>query len=137
MFDPIIIELEGVPIGKGRPRSRRGQARPYTPEATRSFEEALGFAGRAVMRARLPLEGPLAVTVHAYLPIPPSWSAIKRRWALDGTIRPRTKPDTDNILKTIDALNKIVWRDDAQVVDGHVHKFYAAEPRLRIEVHPA
>jgi Holliday junction resolvase RusA-like endonuclease len=134
-FEPIVIELEGVPIGKGRPRFGRG--RTYTPAKTRSFETALGFAARRVMGARLPLSGPLDVSVTAFFPVPASWSAKQRERALGGLIRPTAKPDNDNILKTIDALNKVVFGDDAQAVDTHVRKFYAAHPLLRIEVRPA
>jgi len=54
---------------------------------------------------------------------------------LEGRVLPTSKPDGDNNLKLVqDALNEIVWRDDAQVVDARVIKRYAAEPALRIQV---
>jgi Holliday junction resolvase RusA-like endonuclease len=49
------------------------------------------------------------------------------------------KPQLDGALKVgirafmvIDALNGIVWRDDNQVVELTVEKFYSARPRLEL-----
>lgn len=89
-----------------------------------------------VMRGRLPLEGPLALTVEAFMPIPTSWSQRQQRKAVAGVVLPTTKPDFDNILKSLDALNKVVWRDDAQVVDVRFTKRYGDKPRLVVVVDP-
>ncbi len=137
----IIIEVPGPPIGKGRLRHRvvRSRANPmgfasgYTPAKTRDYEARIRQAAVLAMRGRSPLEGPVELTVIAYMPIPVSWSAKKKAQALDEHIRPVVKPDGDNIAKSaLDGANGIVFRDDAQVVDGHTHKFYDANPRLVI-----
>src|SRR5262245_22043582 len=41
----------------------------------------------------------------------------RQRMAAAGDIRPTKHPDYDNILKVLDALNRIDWRDYAQVVE--------------------
>ena len=82
-----------------------------------------------------PLEGPLAISVIATLPIPKSWSGRKKRLAAAGLIRPAGKPDADNLLKAAgDGLNAIVWRDDSQIVDARVRKVYGASPSRIIRV---
>jgi Holliday junction resolvase RusA-like endonuclease len=106
----------------------------YTPAETRAYESALSLVARAAMRSRQPLTGPLCVTVTASFPVPASWSQRQRTAAYAGTVLPTKKPDPDNILKIIDALNTIVWGDDSQIVDARVVKVYAVEPSLRIEV---
>ena len=53
---------------------------------------------------------------------------------IERRLRPTTKPDWDNIAKVIDALNHVVWADDASVVDGLVRKFYGETPELVIQV---
>ena len=66
----------------------------------------------------------------AYYPIPSSKSKKQQRLMEDGTIRPTKKPDTDNVLKVIaDSLNQVAYKDDAQVVDASVRKFYSRKPR--------
>lgn len=138
---PIVITLLGEPQGKGRPRFRvvttkAGKTFPsvYTPAATRSYESALGMAGRAAMRAKPPLDEPLEVTILAVMSVPKSWSMRKRDAALAGIIRPTGSPDCDNIGKTKDGLNGIVWTDDKLIVDERITKRYGEKPMLRIEV---
>lgn len=134
---PIVIRLAGEPQGKGRPRFARATGRAFTPAATRSYESALRLAAQDAMGEHPPLEGPLFVTLTASMPIPASWSKKKQAAALAGGIWPETKPDADNLLKTIDALNEVVWRDDKQAVVATVVKIYSARPELRIVVRPA
>ena len=129
----IVIDLPGLPIAKGRPRF--GKGRVWTPKRTSAFEKSLGWEAKAAMKGKAPLQGSLAVSVDAYFPVPQSWSKRDRAAALIGEIRPKGRPDSDNLLKTAgDALNGIVWLDDAQIVDADVHKYYSVKPLLHIEV---
>jgi Holliday junction resolvase RusA-like endonuclease len=130
----IVIELAGEPRGKGRPRFARRTGHAYTPAKTASFEACLKHEATLVMAGRPPLEGALRVRVLACFGIPQSWSAKKRIAAITGAIRPAKRPDLDNVCKMLDALNEVVWRDDAQVVEAWIEKYYTDRPRLRIEV---
>ncbi len=126
----------GPPRGKGRPRFRSmGKfVSAYTDAATRKYESALHDQAKKVMGTDQPLEGPLAVEIVAYTPIPKSWNRKDTAAALAGESVPTSRPDVDNLSKVVDALNGVVWRDDSQIVDLHVWKFYSAEPRLVIKV---
>lgn len=86
------------------------------------------------MNGSAPLEGALAVTVSAYVPIPKAFSKKKRVQAEAGTLRPVTRPDVDNYLKTIDGLNGVIWRDDSQIVQLIGLKQYSEKPRLVVIV---
>ena len=45
------------------------------------------------------------------------------------------KPDADNIIKVVaDALNKVAYRDDADLVQVSFEKFYSWQPRLEVEI---
>jgi len=81
-----------------------------------------------------PFDCPLSVKVEAFMPIPESWSIKKRLAAQSGQIMPTTKPDADNIIKMLDAFNKVVWKDDSAIVSLVVIKRYSLTPMLRIEV---
>ena len=132
----IRIVVDGPPVGKGRPRFVRATGHAFTPAKTANYEAILAARGMEAMVGPgwcKPLEGPLALQVTAYMPIPRSWSQKKQSAALRGELRPG-KPDLDNILKTLDALNGIVWRDDAQIATANVSKRYDRRPRLEIAV---
>lgn len=50
-------------------------------------------------------------------------------------IRPKTKPDLDNVAKVIlDALNGIAYHDDSQVSRLLIEKRYAEEPRVEVMI---
>lgn len=140
MSETVIIRLPGAPRGKGRHRAQlvnRGgvqRIHSHPDQKTEVYESALRVAAGAVMRGRPLLAGPLEVRIFAMLPIPASWSKRKRLDAVEGRLRPTVKPDFDNIAKLVDALNHVVWNDDASVVDGVVRKFYSATPELVVQV---
>ena len=74
--------------------------------------------------ARL-LEGPVRLCVDVYIIKPKS---VKREY-------PTVKPDATNYAKAVeDALNKLIWVDDAQVVDQRCRKFYGNPSRAEITV---
>lgn len=143
MSNPLVsILLPGDPRGKGRPRFRivKPRGRPqfvtvYTDSDTVAYETALARCGRVAMGSAAPFPGPLTAFAEAFMPIPASWSGKKRAAAAAGEIFPVSKPDGDNIAKCVgDALNKIVWLDDSQIVMWQVLKTYSDFPRLRISV---
>jgi len=139
-----VIEHPGPPVPKGRPRfryvppganGRPGFVHVYTPKETEVYETALKWRGKAAMRGRPMLEGPLAVRVFAMLPIPQSWSGKKRDAALAGIIKPTSRPDFDNYAKSaIDGLTDAIWKDDSQIVVAVVVKEYCEQPGLIVEV---
>jgi Holliday junction resolvase RusA-like endonuclease len=132
MSDVVTIRLAGEPKGKGRPRF--GNGRTFTPAATRAYEAALRYAAQETMGSRPLMTGPLDVIVMASFPIPKSFSKSKRSDALIGEVRPVVKPDIDNLLKVIDALNGVVFEDDKQIVKAEIEKRYASSPCLEIQV---
>lgn len=131
---PVQIILSGEPQGKGRPRFVRATGHAFTPARTRSYESALRYAAQESMAGATPLDGPLCVIVVAIFPVPASWSAKKRAAALRCEIWPTVKPDADNLLKVMDALNEVAFHDDKQIIDARVVKRYGDRPRLVIEI---
>lgn len=114
--------------GKQRHRLDRRHARMYTPDDTIRNERAIAAAcAEAMAEAGIkslvfgPHE-PVILNVDAYRPLPES--RPKSVLSEPDTYR----PDSDNEGKLVmDALNGLVWADDAQVVDLHVVK----HPRVR------
>lgn len=77
--------------------------------------------------------GVVKTEIMVCLPVPTSWPAWKREAALYGIICPTSTPDLDNLLKsTFDALNNIVWVDDAQIIKTNAEKIYGVNPGIEI-----
>ena len=132
----IRIVLAGAPLGKQRVRFTEEGHRPFTPQKTVNYEGRLAHAGQIVMeRGGLSLlEGPLRVGLEIRMQVPSSKPLWWRTQALDGRILPTKKPDADNVAKLLDALNLIVWADDAQIIELHVTKLYHQAPALVVTV---
>ncbi len=83
------------------------------------------------MRALALLTGPLALKISVWQSPPESWSKKRRartKWIVG-------RPDCDNQVKLIcDALNKVVWNDDAQVASLSFERRYLLDGREFIEV---
>ncbi|MDE2096618.1 MAG: RusA family crossover junction endodeoxyribonuclease [Patescibacteria group bacterium] len=129
----IEIRVDGDPVGKGRPRFVRATGVAFTPEKTVSYENRVAWAAQQAMKGRPLLQGPLELTVQLYFSIPAS---KPKKWKADansGVIRPGKKPDIDNSIKAImDALNKVVYVDDGQIVHVCASKHYSDRPRAQI-----
>jgi Holliday junction resolvase RusA-like endonuclease len=133
MTNAIRFEIPGIPVAKGRARVTTigGHARAYTPAKTVAYESTVALFARQAMGAAEPIAGPLALSIVATWPIPPSWPKKRREAA---TFK-ASKPDADNVAKAIgDACNGIVWVDDSQVVDLRCVKRYGAVPGVVVEV---
>lgn len=120
----IIIALDIRPVPKARPRfSKFGHT--FTSQKTKDFESMLKAKARATMieHKLKPLEGPIFATMVFGFACPKSASKKRRAELLAGCHT--SKPDLDNLVKTIDAFNDIVWRDDSQIMSISASKCYA------------
>ena len=147
-MNSLFIIIPGEPVAKGRPRigtnRHTGRAIAFTPARTVRAEATIAHFAAQAMAGRDLLTGPLMVIITAYRSkgMPGSATAkegTKARTCYDaaeaGTLKPITKPDADNYLKTVcDALNGVVYHDDAQITDITIRKRYSSQPRLEIHI---
>jgi Holliday junction resolvase RusA-like endonuclease len=132
----IEFTIYGEPVAQGRPRASSfgGKVRLYDPKKSKDYKYYVSLVGSENAPKQL-LENALALEVRIYRPIPKSFSKKNTELAEQGKLRPITKPDSDNYLKGIkDGLNKVIWKDDSQIVDVHVSKFYSNRPRVEVKV---
>lgn len=103
------IVITGVkPIPKQRPRF--GQGRVFTPAATRTYEDILGWRFRQAAKA--PLLGPIRVAIN---------------------FETSSRADVDNLAKAVlDAGNGILYRDDSQVVSLVISKVKSANEVIHV-----
>ncbi|MBN6186424.1 RusA family crossover junction endodeoxyribonuclease [Aneurinibacillus sp. BA2021] len=132
----IEFTIYGEPVAQGRPRATTiaGRARMYDPPKSREYKEHVKREAAKYAPSE-PLEGPLVLTVNIYRFIPKGFNKKDKERAVAGTLRPTTKPDVDNYVKGIkDALNKVIWKDDSQIVSIVAEKFYSQKPRIEVKV---
>jgi Holliday junction resolvase RusA-like endonuclease len=138
--EPVTISLSGEPQGKGRARSfvRGGHVGHYTPSKTRSYESLISGLAMDAMIGRLPFDCAVELIMRAVFSVPPSFSKRKQNDAMVGALWPAKKPDYDNILKAwSDAMNGVVYRDDALIVRVQFEKRYGPQPLVAVTVRAA
>lgn len=136
MPEKIEFTVYGEPVAQGRPRATtiNGRVKMYDPKKSSEYKNYIRLVASQHAPKEL-LDGPLQLTVRVYRPTLKSFSKKKKKLAEEGKIRPTTKPDTDNYIKGIkDALKNVIWKDDSQVVDLKVSKYYSEKPRVEIKI---
>lgn len=117
----ISLEFPIKPIPKGRPRlSRHGV---YTPQRTKTFENDLKYlAMTQIPRGFKPTEGAVSIDVVFNFKRPKSKAGPHA-----------CRPDLDNLLKSLtDALNGVLWVDDAQIISLTAIKQYADKDSIEL-----
>ena len=127
------FRIPGKPQGKARHRlTRTGHS--YTPQKTVDYENLVKECYELANGEWFAIE-PLQMEITAYYGIPKSTSKKDRERMLSGELFPTKKPDADNIAKIIcDALNKVAYKDDSQIIKLIVNKKYADEPKVIVEI---
>lgn len=121
----ITFTVPGKPQGKGRPRFTRSGS-PYTPKKTTEYE---GLIRRMyLMQGGKKFSGAVKLSVLILYPIPKSTTKKERMLMIEGSILPMKTPDGDNVEKAVaDALNKVAYDDDSQIIEAKWQKIYAAD----------
>ncbi len=130
----VSFRIDGDAVAKGRPRFTRG-GQSYTPKKSAHWEAFAKLKAVEAMAGEPPMVGPVRLDLHVWLAVPRSWSRRRTTRALEGTIRPTSRPDLDNFEKAVlDAFNGVVFRDDSQVVEVHKWKAYAEHGYVEVTV---
>lgn len=134
--EKIEFNVKHRPVGKARPRfTMKGFA--YTPKTTREFESAIRKEAKKAMNGRAPLGKDIEIfmTIVFTFHVLKSWSKMKREHCLTNSTAKITKPDIDNLGKSVlDALNGIVYEDDANVSTITLSKHYGREDNVSVLV---
>jgi Holliday junction resolvase RusA-like endonuclease len=108
-----VVPGKPQPLQRARVGRIGAHARMYDTEANTTNKATVGFHASCAMKGKPLLQGPLRLNVCFYIEKPKS----KVRKNSNPFPYPDSKPDLDNCIKLVcDALNGVVWKDDAQVV---------------------
>lgn len=136
------ILVPGEPVAKGRPKIFPIKLKSglvirggVTPQKTRNFEATIKQIFASTYPGFIPLEGPLVLSIEAFLTIASSKSEKKKAAMASGEIIPTKKPDLDNLMKTVaDALQTIAYKNDSQIANAHIRKRFSKTPSLVIRL---
>ncbi len=129
------FEVIGDIKGKERPRVNTNTGIVYTPARTKDYEDLIKQYFLLKYPRYTTIEGRTSIDIIAYMKIPKKTSKKKESKMLEGEISPIKKPDIDNVAKVVlDALNKIVFKDDNQICKINVEKKYGEEEKLYIKI---
>ncbi|MGI6096418.1 MAG: RusA family crossover junction endodeoxyribonuclease [Lachnospiraceae bacterium] len=127
----INFTVYGTPKGKGRPRMTK-TGHVYTPQQTIDYEEKVRIAWKKSAKGRK-MTGALSVEILVFFETPKNWS-MKKKTEMMGKFAEK-KPDIDNVAKIIlDALNKLAYHDDSQVVAISCQKMWGTESKVHVSV---
>lgn len=106
----------------------------YDPKKSKDYKQYVRLvAGQHSPKKQI--EGQIEVFIKIYRQIPKSMTKKLKKASIDEIHRPTTKPDVTNIAKGIeDALNGLIYKDDSQIVDLHISKYYSENPRVEVEI---
>ena len=126
----------GEPVAQGRPRGTvlNDKVRMYDPARSSDYKKYVGFIASQHRPPNL-IELAVSLTVKVFRPIP-KLNKVKHQQAVEGILRPVSKPDLSNYIKGVeDAIEGILIRNDSQVIDyGQSGKWYGEVPRIEVEI---
>lgn len=133
-MDKVKFTVLGEPKGKGRPRFSTQTGRAFTPKQTVNYETLVHTEYMVQCKGfRFPDDAMLDMRILAYYSVTKSGKKKEKAQKLANVIRPTKKPDMDNVVKMVaDALNQVAYKDDTQIVDCQVRKFYSEQPRIEV-----
>ena len=105
---------------------KSGRMITYTPGKTATWEESIR-AQALKHKPDTPFDCPLRLKLIFQLPRPKSRSKKE--------LYPDRRPDLDNYIKSLkDALNGIIWTDDARIVEINARKEYGELIGVWVEI---
>lgn len=137
----ISFTVYGPPKAQARQKitTVNGKPRTYTPKDSADYRTRIRDAATEAMAGRPLIDSPCCVFIQTVKQAKINgWNKAEREWLDAGGLYIHDrKPDADNHAKQhLDALNGVVWVDDARVVSLHVLKLQGREPRATVTVWP-
>jgi Holliday junction resolvase RusA-like endonuclease len=138
----LAFTVYGVAQAKGNLRALmlKGMKFPIVTDSNRSAKSWAQLVAQAASEAiqqqpdRTVLDGPVRLTVAFYMPRP------KKYHKRGEPVACLTAPDWDKLARSVsDALSQVAYRDDRQIVEAVVGKFYHAvddAPHVDVRVEP-
>ena len=135
----INFKIEGRAQPQGRPRAvRMGVGvRMYDPPKSKAYKQMVAAKVRSYMKINgiEMIEDPLIVHLNFYFKPPKSYTKKKLKLIEEGKLHYTKLGDVDNLAKgLLDGCNKLLFKDDAQIVSLISSKYYGKEDYVDVKV---
>lgn len=136
----ISFTIPGKAVPQLRPRIVRkgkhsGLAEQETVKNYKSFVRLVAADHIKGINADWPTHSPIKIYLQFLFQSKRSWSKRKTEMALNGELTHTSKPDLDNLIKSItDALTGLVWNDDSQIYELHAEKRYSQQSAINVTI---
>lgn len=134
----VTIEILGKPIAKARPKFFRRGNFVGTYDAQEKTKNDIAILAQKVAQEQLygnPLIGELVVSIDCFFEPPKSISKKQLDLMLTNKIRHTKRPDCTNIAKFYeDAFNGVIWKDDSQIVQLTIRKWFGETAKVLITI---
>ncbi len=128
-MESLTLKFDGNPTPLQRPRfGARGKV--YTPQKSQSTKRRMAIEALHFMKGRKLLSCPVEIEIHFKMKMPKSPKPHQREGAPH-----YYRPDLSNLIKLVeDALNEVVWTDDAVISKIIAVKSYSEHPCTVVKV---
>ena len=135
----IHFKIEGPGVPQGRPRAVRMGAgvRMYDPPKSKAYKQMVAAKVRSYMKINgiQTITEPIAVHLNFYFTPPKSYTKKKLKLIEEGKLHYTKSVDADNLAKgVLDACNKILFKDDSQIVELNITKQYGKEDCVEVSL---
>lgn len=130
----VSFTVYGEPVPWKRPRFNGKTKHVFEDSKIREYKEQVVKAYKESGGRYFDKDVPLIVDIDFYMGVPKSLSHNKQL-DLIADHRPTKRPDLDNLYKGItDALNRVAYYDDSQIISTFTAKYWSAKPRTEIVI---
>jgi Holliday junction resolvase RusA-like endonuclease len=127
------IPGEPVALARHRYTIAKGKIHNYNAPKNADYKALVSMIANREMNGSSPLEKAVALNITVNRLVPQSWSKKKQKMALAGEVKPTTRPDIDNYLKSVlDGCTGIIFKDDSQVTYVTASKVYSTTPGVSV-----
>jgi Holliday junction resolvase RusA-like endonuclease len=133
-FKEIYFCYDGEPKAAPRPRTTTvGKFTKWYDPGSKDKQKIRKYIKGILDENWDPIDYETHLKIKTYKPILKSFNKTEIFLAEAGILRPDKKPDVDNYAKTVmDAINGLVWTDDAKITHLEIDKFYSSYPRIEV-----
>lgn len=128
------LTIFGIPVPKNSQKMTRSGIVYQTPKVKQEAQNIRAQVLGQIPESHNLIESPIKAQVQFVFPLPKSMTKLElRARAAQENWYKGKKPDLDNLLKNLwDAMEGVVFLNDAQIVEIQAKKIYGKIPRIEV-----